>query len=173
MYKLSNTFETGISDHDKLISTAAKSGSFKGRPRETIYRSYRTFNIKTFKTTLSHKLSRLESNSYSEFEKAFLTVLNKQAPLKTKFIRHNNNPFITKELQKAIMKRSQLKNTYNKNQNHENWYLYKKQRNFCVSLLRKTKRNYFKNVKIQDITDNKKNSGKLSGLILVIRVQSN
>ena len=28
--------------------------------------------------------------------------------------------------------------------------------NFCVSLLRKTKRNYFENVKIQDITDNKK-----------------
>ena len=55
-----------------------------------------------------------------------------------------------------IMKRSQLKNRYNKNHNYENWYLYKKQRNFCVSLLRKTKRNYFKNVKIQDITDNKK-----------------
>ena len=86
----------------------------------------------------------------------FLTVLNKQAPLKTKFIRHNNNPFMTKELRKAIMKRSQLKNTYNKNHNYENWYLYQKQRNFCVNLLRKTKRNYFKNVKIQDITDNKK-----------------
>ena len=42
------------------------------------------------------------------------------------------------------MKRSQLKNRYNKNGNHENWYLYKKQRN------------YFQNVKIQDITDNKK-----------------
>ena len=133
MYKLSNTFETGISDH-KLISTVAKSGSFKGRPREKIYRSYRTFNIKTFKTKLSDKLSRLESNSYSEFEKAFLTVLNKQAPLKTKFIRHNNNPFMTKELRKAIMKRSQLKNTYNKNHNCVNWYLYKKTMEFlCKS----------------------------------------
>ena len=63
---------------------------------------------------------------------------------------------MTKELQEAIMKRSQLKNRYNKNRNYENWYLYKKQRNFCVSLLRKTKRNYFKNVKIRDVTDNKK-----------------
>ena len=84
-----------------------------------------------------------------------MTVLNKQAPLKTKFIRHNNDPFMTKELRKAIMKRSQLKNRYNKNHNYENWYLYKKQRNFCVSLLTKTKRNYFKNVKIRDVTDNK------------------
>ena len=69
---------------------------------------------------LSDKLSRLESNSYSEFEILFLTVLNMQAPLKAKFLRHNNNPFMTKELRKAIMKRSQLKTTYNKNRNHKN-----------------------------------------------------
>ena len=63
MYKLSNTFVTGISDHHKLISNVAKSGSFKGTPREKNYRSYRSLNIETFKKTLSDKLSRLESNS--------------------------------------------------------------------------------------------------------------
>ena len=115
MYKLSNTFETRISDDHKFISTVAKSGSFKGRPREKIYRSYRSLNIETFKKTLSDKLSRREGNFYSEFEKAFLTVLNKQAPLKTKFLRLNNSPFMTKELPKVIIKRSQLKNSYNKN----------------------------------------------------------
>ena len=156
MCKLSNTFETGISDHHKLILTVAKSGSFKGRPREKIYKSYRSFNIETFKKTFSDKLSRLESNSYSEFEKAFMAVLNRQALLKTKFLRDNNNPFMNKELGKTIMKRSQVKIRYNKSRNYENWYLFKKQRNFCVNLLRKTKRNYFKNVKMQDITDNKK-----------------
>ena len=57
---------------------------------------------------------------------------------------------MTKELGKAIMKRSQLKNKYNKNRNYE------QERNFCVSFLRKTKKNCFKNVKVQDITDNKK-----------------
>ena len=83
-------------------------------------------------------------------KKDFLTALNKQAPLKAKFLRHKNNPFMNKETWKAITKRSQLKNRYNKNQNYE------KERNFCVSFLRKTKRNCFKNVKMQDITDNKK-----------------
>ena len=149
MYKLSNTFETGISDHHKLISTVAESRSFKGRPREKMYRSYRSFNIETFKKTLSNKLSSPECISYSEFVKVFLTVLNGQAP--SKFLRHKNNLFMTKELRKPIMKRSQLKNMYNKNRNYENWNLCKKQRNFCVSLLSKTKRDYFKNVKIQDI----------------------
>ena len=54
------------------------------------------------------------------------------------------------------MKRLQLKNSYNKNPNYEKWYLYKTQRNFCVSLLTKTQKNYFKNVKMQDITNDKK-----------------
>ena len=93
-------------------------------------------------------------------------VLNKQAPLKTKFLR-NNNPFMNKELGKAIMKMSQLKNRYNKNRNYESWYLYEKQNNFYVNLLRKTKRNSFKNMKMQDITITK-NYGKPSGLILVM-----
>ena len=84
---------------------------------------------------------RQESNCYSEFEKAFLTVLNKEAPLKTKFMRHRNNPFLSKELRRASTERSQLKNRWNKNGSYENWYLYKQQRNFCVSLLKKTKRN--------------------------------
>ena len=96
MGKLSNTFETGISDHHNLISTVAKSGSFKRRPQEKSCRSYRSFNNEIFKKMLSEKLSRLESDSYSEFGKAFLTVLNKQAPLKTKFLRHNSYPFMTK-----------------------------------------------------------------------------
>ena len=127
MYKLSNTFETGLSDHYKLISTVAKSGSFKGRLREKNCRSSRSFNTETFKRTLTDKLSILKSNSYIEFEKTFLTVLDKQAPSKTKFLRHNdnpfmindnpfrhnNNPFMIKEL-KANMKRSQLKNKCNK-----------------------------------------------------------
>ena len=66
MYKLSNAFETEISDHNKLILTVAKSGSFNGRPGEKIYRSFRSFNIETFKKMLSGKLSGLESNSYSD-----------------------------------------------------------------------------------------------------------
>ena len=107
--------------------------------------------LKPLKKMLSDKLLRLKS----EIEKAVLTVLNKQAPLKAKFQRHNNNPFMTNELRKAIIERSPLKNSYSKNRNYENWYFYKKQRDFCISLLRKSKRNYFKNVKMHDITDNK------------------
>ena len=37
MYKFSNTFETGLSDHHKFISTISKSGSFKRTHRIKVY----------------------------------------------------------------------------------------------------------------------------------------
>ena len=37
MYQFSNTFETGLFDHHKLISTISKSGSFQGTPRIKVY----------------------------------------------------------------------------------------------------------------------------------------
>ena len=64
-----------------------------GREKKFTEAIARSFNIETLKKMLNDRLSRVESNSYSEFGKAFLIVLNKQAPLKTRFIRHNNNPF--------------------------------------------------------------------------------
>ena len=69
-------------------------------------------------------------------------------------LRYNNSAFMTKKLRKEIMKRSKLKNELNKNRNHENWCKYKTQRNHCVSLLRKSKQ-YFKNINISGLTDNK------------------
>ena len=38
----------------------------------------------------------------------------------------------------------------------KNWKNYKKQRNFCVDLLGKTKTEYFKNLNVKDLSDNRK-----------------
>ena len=54
------------------------------------------------------------------------------------------------------MTRSMLKNKYNNNPNEENEFLYKKQRNFCVSLLRKEKKRYYNNFDLRIFDDNKK-----------------
>ena len=48
LFKLSNTFETGILDHHKLVSIILKSGSFKGTPKIKIYRSYKKFELENF-----------------------------------------------------------------------------------------------------------------------------
>ena len=87
------------------------------------------------------KLENIKSKRYGDFEAVFfLKELNKQAPLKKKFLRHNNNPFMTKNLRKQMMVRSKLRNNYNKNRNYENWCKYKRQRNLYLNLLRKTKK---------------------------------
>ena len=65
-------------------------------------------------------------DKYETFEKEFLKVLNKHAPLKKKFIRANHVPYMTKNLCKAIMKRSQLENKYVSNSTVENRNKYKK-----------------------------------------------
>ena len=72
-----------------------------------------------------------------------------------KIVRGNQMPFITKDLSKAIMKRSRLRNNFLKNRTGENKTLYTKQRNYCVSLLKKSKKKYFANLNEKDILDNK------------------
>ena len=63
---------------------------------------------------------------------------------------------MTKQLRKAIMHRSRLKNDFNKSRTPKAWDSYKKQFNFSVNLLRKTKKEYSENISDKDINDNKK-----------------
>ena len=54
------------------------------------------------------------------------------------------------------MVRSKLRNKFQKSSTIESRDAYKKQRNYCVSLLRATKKNYYDNLNINVIIDNKK-----------------
>ena len=108
-----------------------------------------------FNIALKSELEKLNDSAYNEFETAFCGVLNKHAPIKVKMLRHNSNSFMTKNLRKAIMHRSKFKNRFNKCRTYENWCNYETQQNYCVSLLRKTKQQYFKNLNLNDVTDNK------------------
>ena len=77
-------------------------------------------------------------------------------PLKKRCIRYNHKPFINNGIFKAIMTRSRLRNRFLRNRNEENRELFRKQRNKCVSLLPKSKKDYFKNLNEKNITDNKR-----------------
>ena len=67
-----------------------------------------------------------------------------------------DNSFMNKNLSKAIMLRTKLRNIFYKNRTEENKYRYTKQRNLCVTLLRKIKREYFNNLNEKNVCDNKK-----------------
>ena len=62
---------------------------------------------------------------------------------------------MTKSSRKAVMLRSQLKKKFNNTKSEENSKKYKQQRNLCVKLLRKTKMEYFRNMDVNKINDNK------------------
>ena len=60
---------------------------------------------------------------------------------------------MTKALRKAIMTRSRWKNAYLKTRNSKSWENYKK---FLHKLTQKKKSEYFHNLNIRDLNDNKK-----------------
>ena len=54
------------------------------------------------------------------------------------------------------MKRTNFCNKFLNHKTDESRQAFVKQRDYCVSLLRKSKRNYYSNLNVKDITDNKK-----------------
>ena len=59
-------------------------------------------------------------------------------------------------LRKAIMTGSKLKRMYNLDRTTINFENYKKQLNSCVNLVRKSKKQYFNDIDVKNVTDNKK-----------------
>ena len=60
-----------------------------------------------------------------------------------------------KQFFKEIMKRSRHSKSFLKNRTEENKIIYNRQRNYCVSLLRKSKLGYYENLNIKKVTDEK------------------
>ena len=85
-----------------------------------------------------------------------MATLNEHAPLKKKKIRYNHQVFMSKTLRKAIMKRSKLRNTFNKKRSSENSRSYKRQCNICYDILKPTKKTLFETLNTSEITDNRK-----------------
>ena len=63
---------------------------------------------------------------------------------------------MTKAYSNAVKQRTRFRNKFLKTPNDQNKLLYNKQRNYCVSLLRKEKEEYFARLNEKDITDNRK-----------------
>ena len=69
--------------------------------------------------------------------------------------RANHSKFMTKKLSKAIMFRTRFRNQFLKMKTPKAKAKYNKQRNICVSLTRKVKRNYYESLNLNNICDKK------------------
>ena len=120
-------------------------------------------SIVTFKYAFLNGVAKLKfelgskdpHEGYDTITNNFLKVVNKHAPLKKKTIRGNDAPFMNKEFRKAIYTRTRLKNKFLKNPAEQNELMFKKQRNICVSLRRKSIKNHLKKITQKGITTNK------------------
>ena len=63
--------------------------------------------------------------------------------------------FMNRALSKEVMTRKRLRNNFLKDRSEENKRKYSKQRNYCASLLRKSKSLYFEDLNEKKISDNK------------------
>ena len=122
------------------------------------YRNYKNFDEDKFRILFKKRLNDFNTDDITVdiFKMTFLNVLNRFVPLKKKYLRPNHSRFVNKELNKAIMERSRLRNEYLKNKTRAARIAYNKQRNVCVSILRKSKKCYYENLDSQNITYNKK-----------------
>ena len=112
---------------------------------------------------MENELSNYDKNNteYDIFLGTFLKILGKYAPMKKKYLRANQAPFMTKEVRKAIMIRSKSRNKFLKDKNEQSRNDYWNQRNLCVALIRRTKQQYFSSLDLSLIADSK-NSWKQS-----------
>ena len=83
-----------------------------------------------------------------------MKIVDKHAPVKQKVLRGNNAPFKNRILSKEFMKRSKLKNDYNRNLTQSNKMLYNRQRNFCVNLVEREKKKCYNNLDLNILQNN-------------------
>ena len=146
-YKTS-IFETGISDHHRLILSFFRSYFTRIPPKSIEYRKYKTFDKSKFLHDLDQELLKgaiYQNNEemYSSFTRIFQNVLNKYAPLKQKKVWGNNAPFMTKDLSKAIMNKSKTRNRYLKWLLREKFLAMKSTKNLCNNLIKTNKKSDF------------------------------
>ena len=150
--------ETGLSDHHKMIITVLKTSLPKQTPNIIRYRDYKHFSLIQFRNELFANLNNMneKDTNYERFESIFVELINQHAPMKIKYVRANNAPFMNKLLSKAVMTRTRLRNRFLKHPSEINRKNYKKYRNFCVRLFKKEKKMFYNKLNTRDITDNKK-----------------
>ena len=90
-----------------------------------------------------------------EISENFLETIDKHDPLEEKFVRGNQAPFMNRDFQKAIYTRTRLKNKYWRDPSRENELAYRKQRNLCVSIRRKSITNYLNKFTDKGLETNK------------------
>ena len=109
-FQKTTTVSTGLSDFHKMTVTVLKTTFSKSDPKTIIYRDYSSYSEIEFGNDLKRNLEIIEEGKYDDFEDVVKNTLEHHAPQKKRTVRANQKPYVTKEMRKTIMCRSQLQN---------------------------------------------------------------
>ena len=103
-FQNSTVIETGLSDFHLLTITVLKTTFRKRPPKVVKYRDYKHYSYWRFQHDLNIAFAGIDLSEISneEYFSLLMEILDKHAPLKTKYVRANDQPFITKELRRNI-----------------------------------------------------------------------
>ena len=155
-FQNSMTVETGLSDFHKMTVTVMKNHFKKKEPIRIVYHDKSKFDAVRFREKIKYKIERKGNMSLDELQNMIVSDYVQDAPLKEKVLRGNNAPFMNRTLSQAFSTRARLKNKKQKCPTQENEALYRKQRNYCVSLLRKEKKTHYNNIDLSSLKDQKR-----------------
>ena len=129
----SSVFEAGLSDFHKLTITVLKQYFPKLKPKVVNYRDYQNFQNNEFRAELDNEMSKhdLGNMEYQHFLNIFIDILNKHSRMKQSNFRENQRRFMTKDVHKAIMKRSRHRSMFLRDRTDISREEYKKQRSLC------------------------------------------
>ena len=124
-----------------------------------IYDKRSLFCVSLFVGDVQNRISQVTSENndlkFGLFKAALNEAFQRHAPIKQRYVRANQAPFINKTINKEITKRSRLRKKFLNTKSDIDRNAYNKQRNLCVSSIRREKKNFFNNISTRDITDNK------------------
>ena len=108
--------------------TILKSSFSKNKPKKLATGVAKTLIQISFMINHIILFSNLIIDIWDKFDKVFLEILNKHAPLKRKLFRANYASYVSKAMRKAIMKRSSMEKKVLKKRTEKSWRTYKKRK---------------------------------------------
>ena len=141
-----------------MVSTFLKSSFQRLPPKIIKYRNLKKIDENAFR----EDVKKINYTALYEGEEPFDTltrnfkmIIDRHAPLKTKIIRGNQEPHMSKALSKAIMTRSRIKNKYNRWKSRENFLLLKSAKHACKKISAEEKISLFNKATENGIMTNK------------------
>ena len=143
----SGVIKTSISDH-YLVYGVRRFPSFKSNPKYIETRDMKNYDPNLFRHDLKNahwdllNISDDPNDMLYSWEKLYLEVLDKHAPLRKRRVRNRPSPWLTPQVKNLMYRRDYLKRKYVKNGSTSLYNSYKLVRNEVNIAIRKAKQEY-------------------------------